>query len=118
MTSPAPLYLSLDTRSLSGAFTAPAAAEAVTSAAPGITSWFIHADQREPTRRERGHATRQLAGPAVSGFPPAGRALGALRAPSKPRGATTGWRARCCADPPGRKPRHHLVENPSERRAV
>jgi len=74
MTWPAPLYLSLDTRSIFGAFTAPAAAEAVTLAARGITSRFIHADQGEPTRRERGHATMQLAGPNVFGFPPAGRA--------------------------------------------
>ena len=74
MTSPTLLDLSLDTPSISGAFTAPTAAEAVTMAALGITSRFIHADQGEPTRRERGHATMQLAGPNVFGFPPTGRA--------------------------------------------
>ena len=74
MTSPALLYLSLDTHSISEAFTAPTAAEAVTLAALGITSRFIHADQGEPTRRERGYATMQLASPDVFGFPPAGRA--------------------------------------------
>jgi glyoxalase family protein len=74
MTSPALLDLSLDTPSIFGAFTAPAAAEAVTLAAVGITSRFLHADQGEPTRRERGHATMQVAGPNVSGFPPTGRA--------------------------------------------
>jgi hypothetical protein len=35
---------------------------------------FIHADHGEPTRRERGNATVQLAGPNVFGFPPTGRA--------------------------------------------
>jgi hypothetical protein len=74
MTSPALLSLSLDTHSISAAFTAPAAAEAVTLAALGITSRFLHADQGEPTRRERGYATMQLAGPNVFGFPPTGRA--------------------------------------------
>lgn len=74
MTSPALLDLSRDTPGISGAFAAPAAAEAVILAAVGITSRFIHADQGEPARRERGHATMQLAGPNVSGFPPAGRA--------------------------------------------
>jgi hypothetical protein len=74
MTSPALLYLSLDPPSISEAVTAPVAAEPVTLAALGITSRFIHADQGEPTRRERGYATMQLAGPNVSGFPPAGRA--------------------------------------------
>ena len=63
MTSPALLYLSLDTHSTSEAFTA-----------LGITSRFMHADRGEPTRRERGNATVQLAGPNVFGFPPAGRA--------------------------------------------
>jgi hypothetical protein len=74
MTSAALLYLSLDTPSISGAFTATTAAEAVTLAAPGITSPFIHAGQGEPTRRERGYATMQLADPNVLGFPPTGRA--------------------------------------------
>jgi hypothetical protein len=74
MTSPALLYVSRDAHGISGAFTAPAAAEAVILAAPGITSRFIHADQSEPARRERGHATMQLAGPTVSGVPPTGRA--------------------------------------------
>jgi hypothetical protein len=69
MTSPALLDPSLDTPSISAAFTAPAAAEAVTWAAVGITSRFIHADQGVPTRCERGHATIQLAGPNVFGFP-------------------------------------------------
>ena len=54
MTSPTVLYLRLDTHSISGAFTATTAAEAVTLAALGITSRFLHADQGEPTRRERG----------------------------------------------------------------
>jgi len=54
----------------------------------------MHADQGEPTRRERGYATMQLAGPDVFGFSPAGRALGALPArqtPAAPRpaGATS-----------------------------
>ncbi len=57
MTSPALLDLGLDTPSISGAFTAPAAAEAVIMAVLGITSRFIHADQGEPTRRKRGYAT-------------------------------------------------------------
>jgi hypothetical protein len=74
MTSPALPYRSLDTPRISSAFTATTAAEAVTLAAPGITSRLRHADQREPTRRERGYATMQLAGPGVSGFPPTGRA--------------------------------------------
>ena len=72
MTSPTLLDLSLDTPSISGAFTAPTAAEAVTMAALGITSRFIHADQGEPTRRERGHATMQLAGPKRVRVPPDG----------------------------------------------
>jgi hypothetical protein len=72
MTSPAPLYLRLDTHSISEAFTATTAAEAVILAALEITSRFIHADQGEPTRRERGYATMQLAGPNVFGFPPDG----------------------------------------------
>ena len=104
MTSPALLDPSRDTPSISGAFTAAAAAEAVSLAALGITSRFIHAGQGEPAGGERGHATMQLAGPDVSGFPPAGRALGALRAPGKPRGATTGWSARCRADSADGKP--------------
>ena len=74
MTSPTLLYLSRDTHSISEAFTAITAAEAVILAALGITSRFIHADQGEPTRRERGYATMQLAGSDVFGFPPAGRA--------------------------------------------
>jgi hypothetical protein len=74
MTSPALLSLSLDTHGISEALTATTAAEAVTLAALGITSRFIHADQGEPTRRERGYATMQLAGPNVFGFPPTGRA--------------------------------------------
>jgi hypothetical protein len=74
MTSPALLYPGLGIPSISGAVTAPTAAEAVTLAALGITSRFIHADQSEPTRRERGYATMQLAGPNVFGFPPTGRA--------------------------------------------
>lgn len=74
MTSPALLYLSLDTHSISGAFTATTAAEVVILAALGITSRFIHADQGEPTRRERGGATMHLAAPGVFGFPPTGRA--------------------------------------------
>ncbi len=74
MTSPALLYLSLDTPSISEAFTATTAAEAVILAAAGITSRFIHADQGGPTRRERGCATMQLAGPNVFGFPSTGRA--------------------------------------------
>lgn len=72
MTSPALLDLSLDTRSISGAFSA--AAEAVILAALGITSRFIHANQGEPTRPERGYTTMQLAGPNVFGFPLTGRA--------------------------------------------
>jgi hypothetical protein len=74
MTSPALLYLSRDTHGISGAFTATTAAEAVILAAVRITSRFIHADQGEPTRRERGYATMQLVGPNVFGFPPTGRA--------------------------------------------
>jgi len=74
MTSPTVLYLRLDTHSISGAFTATTAAEAVTLAALGITSRFLHADQGEPTRRERGYTTMQLAAPDVFGFPPTGRA--------------------------------------------
>ena len=74
MTSPTLLYLGLGTPSNSEAFTAPTAAEAVTLAAPGITSRFIRAGQGEPARRERGHATMRLAGPNVFGFPPTGRA--------------------------------------------
>jgi hypothetical protein len=74
MTSPALLDLSLDTSSISGAFTATTAAEAVTLAAVGITSRFVHAGQGEPARRERGYAAMQLAGPTVFGFPPTGRA--------------------------------------------
>ena len=74
MTSPALRGVSLDSPGISGAFTAPAAAGAVIVAAAGITSRFNHAGQGGPARRERGHATRQLAGPDVSGFPPAGRA--------------------------------------------
>ena len=74
MTSPALLYLSLDTHSISEAFTATTTAEAVTLAALGITSRFIHADQGEPTRRERGYAAMQLANPGMSGSPRAGRA--------------------------------------------
>ena len=74
MTSPALLNLSLDTHSIAEAFTAPTDAEAVTLAALGITSRFIHADHGEPTRGERGNATVQLAGPNVFGFPPTGRA--------------------------------------------
>jgi hypothetical protein len=69
MTSPAFLYLSLDTHSISGAFPAATAAEAVILAGFGITSRFVHADQGEPTRRERGYATMQLAGPDLFGFP-------------------------------------------------
>jgi hypothetical protein len=69
MTSPALLYLRLDTPSISEAFTAPTAAEAVILAALGITSRFIHAGQGEPTRRERGYATMQLAGPDMFGSP-------------------------------------------------
>ena len=72
MTSPAPLCLSRDTHRVSGAFTAPAAAEGVILAVLGITSRFIHAGQGEPARRERGYATLQLAGPDVSGFRPDG----------------------------------------------
>jgi hypothetical protein len=74
MTSPALLYVSRDTHGISEAFTAPTAAEAVTLAAPGITSRFVHAGQGGPARRERGYATMQLAGPDVSGFSPTGRA--------------------------------------------
>jgi hypothetical protein len=74
MTSPAFLCLSLDTHGISGAFPAATAAEAVILAGFGITSRFIHADQGEPTRRERGYATMQLAGPDLFGFPPTGRA--------------------------------------------
>jgi hypothetical protein len=74
MTSPTLLYRSLDTPSISRAFTATTAAEPVILAAPGNTSRFLHADQREPTRRERGNATVQLACKGVSGFPPTGRA--------------------------------------------
>jgi hypothetical protein len=74
MTSPALLYLSLDTHSIAEAFTATTAAEAVILAALGITSRFIHADQGEPSRRERGYATTQLACKGVFGFPPTGRA--------------------------------------------
>ena len=73
MTSPALRYLSLDTPSISEAFTAPTAAEAVIPAALAMTSRFIHADQGEPDRRERGYATTQLVGPNVFGFPPTGR---------------------------------------------
>jgi hypothetical protein len=69
MTSPALPYPSLDTHSISEAFTATTAAEAVTLAALGITSRFMHADQGEPTRRERGYATMQLACPNVFGSP-------------------------------------------------
>jgi hypothetical protein len=69
MTPPPLLHLSLGTDSIPEAVTAPTATEAVTLAALGITSPFIHADQGEPTRRERGYATMQLAGPNVSGFP-------------------------------------------------
>jgi hypothetical protein len=74
MTSPTLLYLSRDTHSISGAFTATTAAEAVTLAALGITSRFMHADQGELTGRERGYVTMQLAGPDVFGFSRPGRA--------------------------------------------
>ena len=74
MTSPALLSLSLDTSGIPEALTATTAAEAVILAALRIASRFIHADRREPTRRERGYATMPLAGPNVSGFPLAGRA--------------------------------------------
>jgi hypothetical protein len=84
MTSPALLYLSLDTHSISEAFTATTAAEAVILAALGITSRFIHADQGEPARREWVTPRCSLPARTCSGFPPTGRALGALRAPSKP----------------------------------
>jgi hypothetical protein len=74
MTPPALLYLGPGTPSISEAVTARTAAEAVTLAARGVTSRFIHADRGEPARRERGYTTMQLAGPNVSGFPPTGRA--------------------------------------------
>lgn len=74
MTSPTLLCLSIGTHDVSGAFTAAAAAQAVILAALGIISRFIHADQGEPTRRERCYTTMQLAGPNVFGFPTTGRA--------------------------------------------
>ena len=117
--SPAFLYLSPDIPSISGAFTAPAAAEAVILAAVGITSRFIHADQGEPTRRERGNGTMQLAGPNVFGSLPRRAELWErFGLPANPRGATTHWSPRCRAGSPDGKPRHHLVENPKRRRAV
>ena len=69
MTSPALLYLSLDTASISEAFTAPTAAEAVILAALGITSRFIHADQGEPDRRERVTPRRSLSARTCPGSP-------------------------------------------------
>jgi hypothetical protein len=67
MTSPALLYRSLDTHGICGALTATAAAEAVTLAAPGITSRFMHAGQRVrppggwPARACRGFPRRAAA---------------------------------------------------------
>jgi len=74
MTSPALRGVSRDTPGIAGAVTATTAAGAVIVAAAGTTSRFNRAGQGGPARRERGDATRQLAGPDVSGFPPAGRA--------------------------------------------
>jgi hypothetical protein len=95
MTSPALLYLSLDTPSIHGAVTAlwlppesPAGSYTPIKANPpdasGVTprcSW--------PARTCPGSPRAEL---------------GALPALSKPRGATTGWSARCCADSPDGKP--------------
>ena len=74
MTSPALRGVSHDSNGISGAFTATTAAGAVILAALGTTSRLNHAGQGEPTRRERGYATLQLAGPNVFGFSPTGRA--------------------------------------------
>jgi hypothetical protein len=111
MTSPAPLYLSLDTHRIFGVFTAPAAAEAVILAVLGITSRFMHADHRVPPRCS-------LPARTCSGFPRRAGLWERFALPANPRGATTGRRARCCADSPDGKSRHHLSENPDERRAV
>ena len=111
MTSPAPIHLSLDTHRISGAFTAPAAAEAVILAVLGITSRFMHAGQRVPPRCSSPART-------CPGFPRRPELWERFALPANPRGATTRWRARCCADSPDGKPRHHLVANPDERRAV
>jgi hypothetical protein len=90
MKSPARLYLSLDTHSISEAFTAITAAEAVILPALGIASRLIHADQGEPTGPEWGYATMQRADPNAFGFPPTGRALGGLRLPSNSAARPTG----------------------------
>ena len=72
MTSPALLYLSRDTHSISEAFTATSAAEAVIFAARGITSRFIYA-QGQTHETRVGYATMQLADPDVFGFSPDGK---------------------------------------------
>jgi hypothetical protein len=74
MTSPALPYLSCDTRSISGAFTAAMAAEAVILAALGITSRFMHAGQGKPARRERVTPRCGLPARTCPGFAPTGRA--------------------------------------------
>jgi hypothetical protein len=118
MTSPALRYLSLDTHSMSGAFTAPTAAESVILAVLGITSRFIYADQCEPTRRERVTPRCSVSARTCSGFPPTGRALGALRAPRKPPRRHDRLECQMLRRFSRRQARHHLVENPDERRAV
>ena len=104
MTSPALLPLSLDADVISGAFTATTAAEAVILAALGITSRFVYADQRGPTRRE--WVTRRCSLPARTcpGFPPTGQALETLRGPGNPPRRHDRPEARCRADPPDGKP--------------
>jgi hypothetical protein len=98
MTSPALLYLSFDTHSISEAFTATTAAEAVILAALGITSRFIHADQGEPTKREWVTPRCSLPARTCSGFPRRTELWERFRLPANPHGATTDWSARCCAE--------------------
>ena len=85
MTSPTLLYLSVDTHSISEAFTATTAAEAVILAALGITSRFIHADQGEPTRREWVTPRCDLPTRTCSGFPRRAELWERFALPANPR---------------------------------
>lgn len=118
MTSSALLHLSLDTHSIPGAFTAATAAEAVILAALGITSRFTHADQGEPTRREWVTPSCSLAARTCSGFARRADRWERFALPANPPRRHNRRECRMLRRVSRRQARHHLAENPNERRAV